>query len=82
VFIDEAHLFDVSVRGDQLVWLLARLRWLREYAIGRGWVNNKEIQVCAASATIAARDSRRIAPVRLEVSKRKLLDTFRSYFGT
>jgi ATP-dependent Lhr-like helicase len=32
VFIDEAHLFESSPRGDQLVWLLGRLRRLREHA--------------------------------------------------
>src|SRR4030042_7053120 len=32
VFIDEAHLFDASPRGDHVAWLLGRLRRLRAYA--------------------------------------------------
>ena len=30
VFVDEAHLFDGTARGDQLSWLLGRLRRLRQ----------------------------------------------------
>jgi ATP-dependent Lhr-like helicase len=51
VFIDEAHLFDSSARGDQLCWLLARLRRLKR---GQDRSNDdiREIQVCGASATV------------------------------
>ncbi len=52
VFVDEAHCFDSTARGDQLVFLLARLRKLRESAVSKGWTTNSEIQVCGASATI------------------------------
>ena len=52
VFVDEAHCFDSSVRGDQLIFLLARLRKLRSSALAKGWVSADEIQVCGASATI------------------------------
>lgn len=52
VFIDEAHCFDSSVRGDQLIFLLARLRKLRVTAHRNGWSTDAEVQICAASATI------------------------------
>ena len=49
VFIDEAHLFDSSARGDQLRWLMARLRRLK-----RGNDGHHKIQVCGASATVTS----------------------------
>ena len=49
VFIDEAHLFDGTARGDQLCWLLGRLRRLRRLNADR----ETELQVCAGSATIS-----------------------------
>jgi Lhr-like helicase len=52
VFVDEAHCFDSSVRGDQLVFLLARLRKLRSSALAKGWTSADGIQACAASATV------------------------------
>ena len=52
VFVDEAHCFDSSVRGDQLIFLLARLRRLRSSALAKGWVGTAAIQICAASATV------------------------------
>jgi len=52
VFMDEAHCFDSTARGDQLAFLLARLRKLRELAVAKGWTTNPEIQVCGASATV------------------------------
>lgn len=52
VFVDEAHCFDSSVRGDQLIFLLARLRKLRSSALAKGWSEADAVQVCAASATV------------------------------
>lgn len=52
VFVDEAHCFDSTARGDQLVFLLARLRKLRESALSKGWTTSAEVQCCAASATV------------------------------
>lgn len=52
VFIDEAHLFDSSARGDQLCWLLARLRRLKRVNASEKNVRST-IQVCAASATVS-----------------------------
>ncbi len=54
VFVDEAHLFDGTARGDQVSWLLGRLRRLRqlhvELATGGG---PPSPQLCAGSATIS-----------------------------
>ncbi|NLH74682.1 MAG: DEAD/DEAH box helicase [Verrucomicrobia bacterium] len=56
VFVDEAHCFDSTARGDQVVFLLTRLRKLRESGLARGWIREATIQVCAASATISEPD--------------------------
>jgi ATP-dependent Lhr-like helicase len=53
VFIDEAHLFDNTARGDQLLWLLARLRRLKRGAQVLP-ASSQSIQVCAASATVSS----------------------------
>ena len=52
VFVDEAHCFDSTARGDQLRFLLVRLRKLRESASEKGWCADAAIQICAASATV------------------------------
>lgn len=52
VFVDEAHSFDSTIRGDQLRFLIQRLRKLREYAREKGWCSDASIQLCAASATV------------------------------
>ena len=52
VFVDEAHLFDGAARGDQVSWLLGRLRRLRRFAEGEEG-GGGELQVCAASATVS-----------------------------
>ncbi len=52
VVIDELHIFDHSVRGDQLRILLNRLRRLKRYARARGDVMSEAVQYCALSATI------------------------------
>jgi ATP-dependent Lhr-like helicase len=52
VFVDEAHLFDCTPRGEQVIFLLARLRRLRAQAAERGWSQDSTLQVCAASATV------------------------------
>jgi ATP-dependent Lhr-like helicase len=56
VFIDEAHLFDCSVRGDQVLFLLERLRRLKSTALRRGWIHSDHLQVCGASATVSRAD--------------------------
>ncbi len=52
VVIDELHIFDQSVRGDQLRILLNRLRRIKRYAFERGDIATNELQCCALSATI------------------------------
>jgi ATP-dependent Lhr-like helicase len=56
VFVDEAHLFDCSPRGDQVLFLLERLRRLRSTAEKRGWISSSDIQICGASATVVHAD--------------------------
>jgi ATP-dependent Lhr-like helicase len=53
VFLDEAHLYISSPRGDQIVWLLARLRRLLDFAFGEALRPFPGLQICAASATIS-----------------------------
>lgn len=48
LFIDEVHLFDNTPRGDQLQWLIARLRRVTSLA-----KQPRQLQVCAASATVS-----------------------------
>ncbi len=52
VVIDELHIFDNTVRGDQLRILLNRLRRLKSYAFARGDAASESLQYCALSATI------------------------------
>jgi ATP-dependent Lhr-like helicase len=54
VFIDEVHLFVGTSRGDQLIWLLERLRRLRRFAAKHGLAATGEVQVCGGSATVAS----------------------------
>ncbi|MGH9836572.1 MAG: DEAD/DEAH box helicase [Blastocatellia bacterium] len=53
VVIDELHIFDRTVRGDQLRILLNRLRRLKKYALSRGDAASDVLQYCALSATIS-----------------------------
>ncbi len=57
VFLDEAHLYENSARGDHVAWLVARLKRLKKYAFRQGWVSSEDIQVCAGSATISQTSS-------------------------
>lgn len=56
VFIDEAHMFDGTARGDQLCWLIGRLRRLREFAANTEAGEEGQLQICAASATVSDPD--------------------------
>ena len=78
VFIDEAHLFDGTARGDQLCWLLERLRRIRRLVPG---ADDSRLQVCAASATVPepeALATRLLGPesVVVQVSGRRDVDVF------
>lgn len=54
VFIDEVHLFTGTSRGDQLIWLLQRLRRLRRFAAKHGLAATGDAQICGGSATVAS----------------------------
>ena len=54
VFVDETHLFDGTARGDQLSWLLGRLRRLRRLDIEQATGGRSlALQLCAGSATVS-----------------------------
>lgn len=53
IIIDELHIFDSSVRGDQLRVLLNRLRALRVYAAAHDDAPDDRLQYAALSATLA-----------------------------
>lgn len=53
MFLDEAHLYENSVRGDHVAWLVARIRRLRRFAYQKGWTTSPSIQICAGSATVS-----------------------------
>ncbi len=53
VVIDELHVFDGAVRGDQLRAVLARLRQVRRYAAVNGHAPDAQVQYAALSATLA-----------------------------
>ena len=53
VFVDEAHLFDGTARGDQLSWLMGRLRRVRRLNNDSDTDGRAGLQVCAGSATIS-----------------------------
>ena len=53
VFVDEAHLFDGTARGDQLCWLMGRLRRVRRLRDDSEANGRARLQVCAGSATIS-----------------------------
>lgn len=53
VILDELHVFDTTVRGDQLRVLLNRLRQVRTHAHQQGDAANALVQYVALSATLA-----------------------------
>jgi ATP-dependent helicase Lhr and Lhr-like helicase len=52
VVIDEIHVFDGTVRGDQLRVLLNRLRQVRAHAFKIGDIDNDSVQYVGVSATL------------------------------
>lgn len=52
IVLDEIHLLHASARGEQLRWLLTRLRRLRRYAREQGWTRDEKMQIVALSATV------------------------------
>ncbi|MBN2472309.1 MAG: DEAD/DEAH box helicase [Anaerolineae bacterium] len=53
VVVDEIHLFDGTVRGDQLRVLMNRLRQVKQYAASQGHTAHAVLQYAALSATLA-----------------------------
>jgi len=70
VVLDELHVLDGGVRGDQLRAVLARLRQVRAYAAASGDAPDAQIQYAALSATLAepATAAARYFPVAQVVS--------------
>ncbi len=56
VFLDEAHLFEDSARGDQTAWLLERLSRLVARSSNHGGGARAPVQYVGGSATIAEGD--------------------------
>ena len=52
VVLDEIHLLHGTARGEQVRWLLERLKRLRAYAAREGWCNSTEVQIVGLSATL------------------------------
>lgn len=52
VVLDEIHLLYGSARGEQVRWLLQRLRRLKKQAWEKGWCRSPAIQLVGLSATI------------------------------
>src|SRR5262249_50304882 len=52
VVLDEIHLLHGSPRGEQVRWLLERLRRLRRQAVDESWASSSHVQVVALSATV------------------------------
>ena len=53
IYVDEAHLFDGTARGDQLCWLMGRLRRVRRLKEDSRADGRSGLQMCAGSATIS-----------------------------
>jgi ATP-dependent helicase Lhr and Lhr-like helicase len=54
VVLDEVHLLHGTPRGEQVRWLVERLRRLRGQAYRQGWSGDDGLQVVALSATVDA----------------------------
>jgi ATP-dependent Lhr-like helicase len=63
VVLDEIHLLHGTARGEQLRWLLERLRRLRDQMRSDGLVQRGDVQVVALSATVP--DTTRVADAYL-----------------
>lgn len=57
VVLDEIHLLHASARGEQIRWLLERLRRLRAYGVSEGWSRSDHVQVVGLSATVPKPES-------------------------
>lgn len=53
VVLDEVHLLYGSPRGEQILWLLERLKRLRKLAESKEWTNDSNVQIIGLSATVS-----------------------------
>lgn len=53
VVLDEIQLLYGTARGEQVRWLIERLRRLRIHAVRKGWTATDDMQIVALSATVA-----------------------------
>lgn len=51
--LDEVHLLYGTARGEQVRWLIERLRRLRQMALRKNWTLQSDLQIVALSATVA-----------------------------
>lgn len=51
--IDEVHLLSATPRGEQLKWLIKRLRDLRKFSVTKGIAQTSTLQIVALSATVS-----------------------------
>ena len=56
IVLDEIHLLHGNPRGEQLRWLLERLKLLRKQAMTQGWANQDDVQLITMSAKIPNRE--------------------------
>ncbi len=63
VVLDEIHLLHGTARGEQLRWLLFRLKLLREYALKQRWIKDDTLQLIGLSATV--HDPQEVAQIYL-----------------
>ena len=56
VVLDEIHLLNGTPRGDQIGYLLERLKKLREFSVGNKWSASSSFQIIGLSATIPNTD--------------------------
>ncbi|WP_229394991.1 DEAD/DEAH box helicase [Methanosarcina sp. DH1] len=54
VVLDEIHLLYGTPRGEQVRWLLERLKKLRIHAASKKWTNDSKLQILGLSATVPA----------------------------
>jgi len=52
VVLDEVHLLYGTPRGEQIRWLIERLKKLRTFAASEKWIKNPDLQILGLSATI------------------------------
>ena len=57
VVLDEIHLLHGTQRGEQIKWLMERLRRMKEQAFKQRWCNSNKIQTLGLSATVIDADN-------------------------